>query len=205
MRAKSVRARSTNAVDSAFAAGGGGAGAGTSSRRGPAAITAIAPARKSEISAELGRFTHLRIRCQCSTLGDKETLSNLLTRRSVTRHAAATIAEAPNWLLAARAAESKKAADLHVLDLREVTSFTDFFVICTASNPRQAHAAADEIEKQLKDFGELPISIEGYDAGEWVLMDYGDFIVHIFSETARAYYDLERLWRHAKTVDPAAT
>jgi ribosome-associated protein len=71
------------------------------------------------------------------------------------------------------------------------------------SNPRQAHAVSDEVGKQLKHTGELPISVEGYDAAEWILMDYGDFIVHIFSETARAYYDLERLWRHARTVDPA--
>ncbi len=91
-----------------------------------------------------------------------------------------------------------------VLDLREITSFTDFFVICSVSNPRQAHAVADEIGKQLKETGELPISFEGYEAAEWILMDYGDFIVHIFSESARAYYDLERLWRHAKRVDLAS-
>jgi ribosome-associated protein len=62
---------------------------------------------------------------------------------------------------------------------------------------------ADEIGKQLKETGELPISLEGYDAAEWILMDYGDFIVHVFSEAARAYYDLERLWRHAKHIDLA--
>lgn len=106
--------------------------------------------------------------------------------------------------MAARAGESKKAADLTILDLRDVTSFTDYFVICSASNPRQAHAVADEIEKQLKQTGELPISIEGYDRADWILMDYGDFIVHVFSESARAYYNLERLWRHAKIIDVAA-
>ena len=106
----------------------------------------------------------------------------------------------PNWLTAADAAESKKAHDVVVLDLREVTSFTDYFVICSVANARQSHAVAEEISKRLKQMGELPISTEGYDAAEWVLLDYGDFIVHIFSETARAYYDLERLWRHAKRV-----
>jgi ribosome-associated protein len=90
---------------------------------------------------------------------------------------------------------------LRILDLREVTSFTDYFVICTAANPRQAHAISDEIHKGLKASGELPVSMEGYESAEWILMDYGDFIVHIFSEKARAYYDLERLWRHAKTVE----
>lgn len=105
--------------------------------------------------------------------------------------------------MATRAAESKKATDLRVLDVSEVTSFTDFFVICSSSNPRQGHAICDEIEKQLKETGEVPTSIEGYDSADWVLMDYGDFIVHIFSETARSYYELERLWRHAKSVDLA--
>lgn len=77
-------------------------------------------------------------------------------------------------------------------------------MICSVSNPRQAHAIADEIAKQLKDVGELPLSVEGYDVAEWILLDYGDFIVHIFSDTARSYYDLERLWRHAKPVDTGA-
>jgi len=94
--------------------------------------------------------------------------------------------------------------DLRILDLREVTSFTDYFIICSSSNPRQGHAVCDEVGKQLKEFGELPVSVEGYDAAEWILMDYGDFIVHIFSETARNYYDLERLWRHAHSVDPTS-
>ena len=103
--------------------------------------------------------------------------------------------------MAAKAAESKKASDIRVLDLREITSFTDYFVICTAGNPRQGHALSDEIHKQLKETGELPVSIEGYEQADWILMDYGDFIVHIFSEAARSYYDLERLWRHAKAMD----
>ena len=103
-------------------------------------------------------------------------------------------------MLAAKLAESKKAIDLRILDLREVTSFTDYFVVCSVSNPRQGHAVADEIQKGLKAAGELPASVEGYDSAEWILMDYGDFLVHIFSESARSYYDLERLWRHAKPV-----
>ena len=88
-----------------------------------------------------------------------------------------------------------------MLDLREITSFTDFFLICSVGNPRQGQAVADEIHKQMKDLGELPVSFEGYDRAEWILMDYGDFLVHIFSESARSYYDLERLWRHARQFD----
>ncbi|HZS53411.1 MAG TPA: ribosome silencing factor [Bryobacteraceae bacterium] len=103
--------------------------------------------------------------------------------------------------MAARAAESKKASEIRILDLRDVTSFTDYFIICSASNPRQGHAICDEVHKQLKEIGELPVSMEGYDRADWILMDYGDFIVHVFADSARSYYDLERLWRHAKPVD----
>ena len=113
--------------------------------------------------------------------------------------------DTPNWLVAAQAAEAKKAVDLRVLSLREITSFTDYFVICTSGNPRQGQAISDEILRQLKQMGELPVSVEGFDSGEWILMDYGDFIVHIFSATARSYYDLERLWRHAASVPLPAT
>ena len=91
--------------------------------------------------------------------------------------------------------------DVKILDLRDVTSFTDYFIICTSSNPKQSQAISDEISRQLKGIGELPVSVEGYETGEWLLMDYGDFLVHVFSETARPYYDLERLWRHAKPVE----
>ncbi len=100
-----------------------------------------------------------------------------------------------------RAADSKKALDLQVLDLREVTSFTDFFVLCSVTNPRQGQAVADEIEKQLKAMGEYAVSLEGYGSAEWILMDYGDFLVHIFVEATRSYYNLERLWRHARAVE----
>ena len=106
--------------------------------------------------------------------------------------------------MAARSAADKKATDIKVLDLKEITSFTDYFVLCSVANSRQGHAVCDEIEKTLKEMGERPASIEGYDAGEWILMDYGDFLVHIFSATARSFYDLERLWRHAKTIDVPA-
>ena len=105
------------------------------------------------------------------------------------------------WFTAVRAAESKKAADIKVLDLREVTSFTDHFIICTGANPRQIQAISDEIVLRMKQEGEYALSTEGYDSAEWILLDYGDCIVHVFSEKAREYYDLERLWRHARTVE----
>jgi len=109
------------------------------------------------------------------------------------------------WLFAVRAADDKQARDIRVLDLREITTFADNFVICTGSNTRQIQSIVDEIEQQLKKLGERAISIEGYDNAEWVLMDYGDYLIHVFSEKARVYYDLERLWRDAKVVEPATT
>lgn len=108
-------------------------------------------------------------------------------------------------LAAARAAEAKKAIDLRLLDLRGVSSFTDFFVICSGANARQIQAIADEVHAQLKHGGRAPIGVEGYDKAEWVLADYGDFIVHIFSPAARSFYDLERLWRAAKKVPALET
>ena len=98
------------------------------------------------------------------------------------------------------AAEAKQAKDIRVLDLREITTFADFFVIASGANARQIQAITDEIEIQLKQLGEYPNSVEGYQNAEWVLLDYGDYLIHIFTEKARQYYDLERLWRDAKTV-----
>ena len=104
-----------------------------------------------------------------------------------------------------RAAESKKAHDVTILDLRGITSFADYFIICTGSNARQNQAISDEIHLKLKELGELPLSLEGYNNAEWILMDYGDFLIHIFLPATRDYYELERLWRHAKQIDvPAA-
>jgi ribosome-associated protein len=100
-----------------------------------------------------------------------------------------------------RAADSKQARDVVALDVREVSSFADYFVICSGTNSRQIQAIADEIEAKLKEAGEYPTSVEGYQNAEWVLVDYGDFVIHIFSEKARAYYDLERLWRGAKHLN----
>jgi ribosome-associated protein len=107
----------------------------------------------------------------------------------------------PSWLVAVRAAESKKATDVKVLDLAGVTSFADYFVICTGANQRQVQAIGDEVALQLKEAGELPNSVEGYTQAEWVLLDYGDLLIHVFSTKARDYYGLERLWRHARTVE----
>ncbi|MDQ2949709.1 MAG: ribosome silencing factor [Acidobacteriota bacterium] len=81
-----------------------------------------------------------------------------------------------------------------------MTSFADFFVVCSGTNPRQIQAISEEIGLQLKERGEYPVSVEGFENADWILADYGDYLIHVFSEKARDYYDLERLWRHAKTV-----
>jgi ribosome-associated protein len=104
------------------------------------------------------------------------------------------------WREAVKGADAKQAKEIRILDLRDISSLADFFVICTGTNSRQIQAIADEIQMRLKKLGEQANSIEGYQNAEWVLMDYGDYLIHVFSEKARAYYDLERLWRDAKTV-----
>lgn len=101
---------------------------------------------------------------------------------------------------ALRSASDKKALDLVVLDLRAIASFTDYFLITSGTNPRQVQAIADEIVEQLKKQGTRAARVEGYNTAEWVLVDYGDFVVHVFEEKSRRFYDLERLWRDAVRV-----
>jgi ribosome-associated protein len=98
------------------------------------------------------------------------------------------------------AASEKKAVNMVVLDLREVASFTDYFLITSGTNVRQVQAIADAVVEQLKKQGTRAARVEGYNTAEWVLVDYGDFILHVFEEKARAFYDLERLWRDAARV-----
>jgi len=108
----------------------------------------------------------------------------------------------PEVQLAIRCAADKKAFDMIALDLRSIASFTEFFIIATGSNQRQVQAIADEINEQLKkQLQTRPVRIEGYNSAEWVLLDFGDFIVHIFNGEAREFYDLARLWRDARKVE----
>src|SRR5881392_1830894 len=102
------------------------------------------------------------------------------------------------------ACNEKKAEELTILELdKNSGAFTDYFVVCSGTNPRQIQAISDEVELRLKRAGLYPNNIEGYRQADWVLLDYVDFVVHIFSETARKYYDLERLWKSAKKLEPA--
>lgn len=101
---------------------------------------------------------------------------------------------------AARAAQDKKAVDLAVLDVRTVSSFTDFFVICSGQNTRQVRAIADAVEETLLEGRTKPAHVEGYDRADWVLLDYFDFIVHVFTPAMREFYGLERLWGSAERI-----
>ena len=106
---------------------------------------------------------------------------------------------------AVRAAEDKKALNLTVLDLRKAAGFTDYFLICSGTNPRQIRAIADAVVETLKADGISPAHVEGYDRSEWVLLDYFDFVVHVFAPETRMFYSLERLWGSAERVEvPAA-
>jgi ribosome-associated protein len=106
----------------------------------------------------------------------------------------------------ARLAADNRARDVLLLDLREVTPLVDFFVIATATSRRQAGAVASEIDAEMKKLGEWKLGLEGSEEGRWTLIDYGDFVVHVFSEEARAYYALEEIWGDAPRLewqDPA--
>ena len=100
------------------------------------------------------------------------------------------------------ACQEKKAEEITILELeKDSGAFTDYFVVCSGSNPRQVQAIADEVDERLSGQGLEPNHREGYDHGEWILLDYVDFVVHIFSARAREFYDLERLWRTGKRRD----
>jgi len=104
-------------------------------------------------------------------------------------------------LAALQASTDKKAVDPVILDLREIASFTDYFLIVSGTNERQVQAIADEVYDSLKKTGSAAARVEGHKTAEWILLDYGDFVVHVFEQKARRFYDLERLWRESKRVE----
>jgi ribosome-associated protein len=100
------------------------------------------------------------------------------------------------------AAEGKKAQDLVVLDLRKAAGFTDYFVICSGTSSRQIRAIADGVIEALAAIGAKPAHVEGYERSDWILIDFFDFIVHVFAPETRLFYGLERLWGNAERVEP---
>jgi ribosome-associated protein len=105
-----------------------------------------------------------------------------------------------SWQFAVEAAQARKAEDIVVLRIGEVSSLAEYFVVCSGTNTRQTQAIADAIEDRLREEGWRPMGVEGKQVGEWILMDYGDLVVHIFSPQKRKFFDLERLWRNAPQV-----
>jgi ribosome-associated protein len=103
--------------------------------------------------------------------------------------------------VAIEAAQDRKASGVVVLDLKKAGAFTDYFVICSANNPRQVQAIADAVEQALKAQKQRPSLVEGYARAEWILLDYFDFVIHVFSKHARDFYGLDRLWGSARRVE----
>lgn len=101
---------------------------------------------------------------------------------------------------AVAAADDRKAVDLRVLHLEKVSDFTDYFLICSGTSERQVQAIADAVQERMREEQVRPLHVEGYSRGQWVLLDYGDFVVHIFQEEPRRFYSLERLWGDAPDV-----
>ncbi|MCG6947808.1 MAG: ribosome silencing factor [Acidobacteria bacterium] len=102
---------------------------------------------------------------------------------------------------AARSASDKKAFQIVGLEVSELTSYTDCLLICSAASERQVSAIADEMQRQLKESGRLPLHVEGERRSDWVLLDYGEFVIHVFTEERRAYYGLDGLWGDAPRLD----
>lgn len=105
--------------------------------------------------------------------------------------------------IAIKALEDKKASDIRIIDIRDVSVIADYFVIASGTNRNQIQAMADSAEEALGKAGYAPRHIEGYNTANWILMDYNDIILHIFSEEDRLFYDLERIWRDGKAIDIA--
>jgi ribosome-associated protein len=101
---------------------------------------------------------------------------------------------------AVAAAEDRKALDLKVLHLQKISDFTDYFMICSGTSERQVQAIADAVQEKLRENRVRPLHVEGYNRGQWVLIDYGDLVVHVFQEEPRRHYALERLWGDAPDV-----
>jgi ribosome-associated protein len=135
-----------------------------------------------------------------STIKEKSLNPQLKARPQTQAQAAAEKLD-ERVLQALHAASEKKAIDLVVLDLQDIASFTDYFVITSGANERQVQAIADGVSDTLKKVGSPAARVEGYKTAEWILLDYGDFIVHVFEQKARSFYDLERLWRESKRVE----
>ena len=142
------------------------------------------------------------VKTSASRTGSKITKKTDATSSKTGRGAKSASPKLPKSVAAAiEAAQDKKATGVVVLDLKKAGAFTDYFVICSAANPRQVQAIADSIEQALKAQQQRPSLVEGYARAEWILLDYFDFVVHVFSKHARDFYGLDRLWGSATRIE----
>jgi ribosome-associated protein len=135
------------------------------------------------------------------TVAKKAAAPKPVVAKAAAKKAVATPRLPADLKLAIKCAQDKQAIDLTVLDLRNASAFTDFFIVCTGANSKQVQAIADAIEAGLKADGQPPALVEGYNRGEWVLLDYFTFIVHVFLPAQRNFYGLERLWGGAEPIE----
>jgi ribosome-associated protein len=170
--------------------------------RRPRARAASARPRKTSLTARRSSRTKSTVRKSTGAIRSAKTSP---ATKGPKRGKAAKVSQVPaDVALAVSAALDKKAEQVHVLDLRNGSAFTDFFVIATGNNIRQVQAIADGIEETLKKTGIRPALVEGYSRAEWILLDYFDFIVHVFTPATRDFYALERLWGDAERIDVSA-
>jgi ribosome-associated protein len=145
----------------------------------------------NETTQKSSRRTTTKVRAQAEQAQPEQSAPDASAAQTLT----------PEIVMALQAASDKKALAPLVLDLRGIGGFTDYFLITSGTNQRQVQAIADAVAENLKKAGTRAARIEGYKTAEWVLLDYGDFIVHVFDDKARRFYDLERLWRDAALVE----
>ena len=103
--------------------------------------------------------------------------------------------------IAYQALDEKKALDIHMIDISQISILADYFIISSGSNPNQIHAMADRVEEKMKEAGFYPRAVEGYQNANWILMDYQDVVIHIFDQESRDFYDIERIWSDAERID----
>ena len=132
-------------------------------------------------------------------MSDEAREPNVNNSSLITRHLSLTSRQ--RACLCARVAHENRGRDVLVLDLRQITPIFDYFILATGTSRRQMHTVADEIDRTLEDLGDQRLGIEGYDVSRWILLDYGDLVVHILDDAARQFYALEHLWADAPRVD----
>ncbi|NQW04597.1 MAG: ribosome silencing factor [Acidobacteria bacterium] len=172
-------------------------------KKAPAKKAAVkkAPARKSAAAKTVGKKAAVKKAPVKKTGARKSVVKKAPTTRGVTLKKPTTPRLPADVKMAVAAAQDKLALDVTVLDLRQASAFTDFFIVCTGANKRQVQAISDGIEASLKTIDERPALVEGYRRGEWILLDYFSFIVHVFLPAQRAFYALERLWGGAEPIE----